>query len=1092
MTSLPPPRLVGPADGPDRTVRFGRWCCIGGATFGALGLVGWLSGIGLLSGNIAGEPPMMPNTALGLLLVGIAGALRARPAAEPATKAASRFAAFVALVLAVATLAEYAFAVDLGIDDLLFHLQSAPHPGRPSPLTAVALASLSAGILVFDTRPAESVRPSEGLILAGGVAGLTGLIGYAFGARPLYLFLREPVIGVALPTAIGLLLIAVGLVLERPTAGVMRVAMSRGPGGVLLRRLVVPAFVTPIVLGVIVTRLFAALRIGEPSIAVAILVSTASAASLLFLILAAAPLNRAAVLVEQSRMRTRDLVELAPDGIFVADLEGRYTDVNDAGCRLLGYERADLIGKSIADLLPPDQIDRLWRSKGELLEGGPSVAEWSLRRRDGSFVPVEVSAKILPDGRWQGFVRDITERQRARDELRQAQERFELALRGADLAAWDWNIQSGEVVFNARWAEMRGFRLDEVRGHVDSWIAGIHPEDLAGVKQRLDAYLRGAAADYECECRVRGKAGQWIWILDRGKVFARNERGEPTRMVGTELDITARKRAEAELQRAEAKATGILSISADAIISVDAEQRITMFNEGAERIFGYAKAEAIGAPLDLLIPVRYRDVHRRHLQRFAEGQEVARRMGDRGSTIFGLRKNGEEFPADAAISRLSVAGTPILTVTLRDITVETRIEFEQRFLAEVGPLLETGLDYEQSLIAIARLAIQRLADVCIVDVVEETGGVRRLEVVTRDRAPNGIRQALMGAAPDGRPGPAAAVVDQKKPVLMPRVTPELLASWAQDDDQARVLRAAGPLSAIAVPLLAHDVVLGVLTMLSTAGSAEYGPADLPLAEEVARRAALSVENSRLYRAARRAIRERDDVLGIVAHDLRNPLSAIVMNATALSRQAARAGAAAYKPAQAIERAAVRMNRLIQDLLDTTRLDAGQLAIERERLPPGRVIADAVEAHRPQAASAACELRAALDQELADVWADRDRLLQVFDNLIGNALKFTGPGGQITVRAKPRDGDVLFSVSDTGCGLTADEVTHLFDRFWQAKKKDRRGAGLGLPIVKGIVEAHGGRIWVESTPGRGSTFFFTLPAVTGQPARFTTSGSGASC
>ncbi|HXU64835.1 MAG TPA: GAF domain-containing sensor histidine kinase [Polyangia bacterium] len=433
-----------------------------------------------------------------------------------------------------------------------------------------------------------------------------------------------------------------------------------------------------------------------------------------------------------------------------------------------------------------------------------------------------------------------------------------------------------------------------------------------------------------------------------------------------------------------------------------------------------------------------------------------------------------------------------MTVTLRDITVETRIEFEQRFLAEVGPLLETGLDYEQSLIAIARLAVQRVGDVCIVDVVEETGGLRRLEAITGDRIPNGIRQALVGAAPDGRAGPAASVVDQKKPILMPRVTPEVLASWAQDEDQARLLRVAAPLSVIAVPLVAHDVLLGVLTMLSTTGSRVYGPADLSLAEEVARRAALSVENSRLYQAARRAVRERDDVLGIVAHDLRNPLSAIVMNATVLSMQAARGGAAAYKPAQAIERAGRRMNRLIQDLLDTTRLDAGQLAIERERLPPGRVIAEAVEAHRPQAASAACELRAELDQQLADVWADRDRLLQIFDNLIGNALKFTGRGGQITVGAKPRDGDVLFSVTDTGCGLTADEIKHLFDRFWQARKKDRRGAGLGLPIVKGLVEAHGGRIWVESTPGGGSTFFFTLPAVTGQPARFTVSGSGASC
>ena len=127
-------------------------------------------------------------------------------------------------------------------------------------------------------------------------------------------------------------------------------------------------------------------------------------------------------------------------------------------------------------------------------------------------------------------------------------------------------------------------------------------------------------------------------------------------MVGTELDITARKRAEAELRLAEAKSSGILSISADAIISIDEEQRITMFNEGAERIFGYAKAEAIGAPLDILIPERLRAIHRQHVERFAAGSEVARRMGERGATISGLRKNGEEFPADAAISKLEVGG----------------------------------------------------------------------------------------------------------------------------------------------------------------------------------------------------------------------------------------------------------------------------------------------------------------------------------------------------------------------------------------------------------------------------------------------------
>ena len=223
------------------------------------------------------------------------------------------------------------------------------------------------------------------------------------------------------------------------------------------------------------------------------------------------------------------------------------------------------------------------------------VAEWRLRRKDGSYLPVEISTRILADGRWQGFVRDISERTRAREELREAQERLELALEGADLGTWDWNVVSGQVVFNARWAEMRGFA--PTRSPATSIHGSRASTRRTGreVKKQLDGYLRGEIPGYEAEMRVRTKSGQWIWILDRGKVFARDERGEPTRMAGTELDVTARKNAEAALRIAEAKSSRILSMSADAIISIDADRRITMFNEAAERTFGYSKAEAMGA-----------------------------------------------------------------------------------------------------------------------------------------------------------------------------------------------------------------------------------------------------------------------------------------------------------------------------------------------------------------------------------------------------------------------------------------------------------------------------------------------------------------
>jgi len=241
-----------------------------------------------------------------------------------------------------------------------------------------------------------------------------------------------------------------------------------------------------------------------------------------------------------------------------------------------------------------------------------------------------------------------------------------------------------------------------------------------------------------------------------------------------------------------------------------------------------------------------------------------------------------------------------------------------------------------------------------------------------------------------------------------------------------------------------------------------------------RRSGFAVENARLYYEAQRATQARDDVLGIIAHDLRTPLNNILMQAVLLRPRGHEPERRSRKPADSIERAATRMNRLIQDLLDVARMEAGRLSVEAARVDTRQVLSDSIEAQHTLASSASLELRLDLPAELPEVWADRDRLLQVFENLIGNALKFTKPGGRIVVGGAPRDGEVWFWVSDTGSGISADDVPHLFDRFWQGRKAGRHGAGLGLPIVKGLVEAHGGRIWVESTPGQGSTFFFSIP------------------
>ena len=181
-----------------------------------------------------------------------------------------------------------------------------------------------------------------------------------------------------------------------------------------------------------------------------------------------------------------------------------------------------------------------------------------------------------------------------------------------------------------------------------------------------------------------------------------------------------------------------------------------------------------------------------------------------------------------------------------------------------------------------------------------------------------------------------------------------------------------------------------------------------------------------------------------------------------------------RPVEAIRRNATRMNRLIADLLDVTRLEAEGLSIEPARVGAAARCARPWRTSVPLASTASLEIGLEVARDLPEVWADRERLLQVLENLIGNAIKFTESGGRITVGASRSDGEDLFRVSDTGRGIAAEQVPHVFARFWQSRRGGRSGAGLGLPIVKGLVEAQGGRIWVETAPGRGSTFRFTIP------------------
>ncbi len=456
---------------------------------------------------------------------------------------------------------------------------------------------------------------------------------------------------------------------------------------------------------------------------------------------------------------------------------------------------------------------------------------------------------------------------------------------------------------------------------------------------------------------------------------------------------------------------------------------------------------------------------------------------------------GEEFAAEELlIVRPDGTRVPILVsaapvrdvsgdglggvVLFEDITEHKRRASDQLFLARVGELLLSAVDDQEMLSGVARLVVEYVADWCVLDVVDGDGNLLLYrEVATADPSQQHVAEQLRRRQPEpAKPRLLLRLTEARRSELQTEVTREHLAALAEDEEHRRLFAQINPQSYVAIPLIARQRVLGAEILLSADPERRFDERDMALAEELAHRIAIAVDNIGLYRAAQRATRARDEVLGTVAHDLRNPLNSIALSAKMLQHAQRRGRELDPHGLEHMVRAADRMNRMIEDLLDVAQLDAGTLAITPRRYSAKRLVADAIEAQRSQAGDRT--LASDVDEGAGDVMVDLDRGLRVLSNLIGNAVKFTGDDGRITVGASPAGREVRFRVVDDGPGIPHEEQAHLFERFWQGDRRDRRGAGLGLSIVMQLVEAHGGRVWVESAPGVGTTFFFTLPAARG--------------
>jgi len=431
---------------------------------------------------------------------------------------------------------------------------------------------------------------------------------------------------------------------------------------------------------------------------------------------------------------------------------------------------------------------------------------------------------------------------------------------------------------------------------------------------------------------------------------------------------------------------------------------------------------------------------------------------------------------NAVINQLAIAIDRQNLIGARQASAEAR-ENEQRLLADVSAAVGSSLEYRDTMATLARSTVPQFADICLIDAGEGGNGHPREVLFADEKNQRDLADRLrQHTTTSGSRTMQAKVLLSRKPILFSRMT-DLCANGVAEGDEAEILTAAGVKSMLAVPLLSRDKTLGVITFATAESGRRYSTHDLAVAEEIARRAAIAIDNARLYEQARQATLARENLLAVVSHDLQSPLSVILLNlATLLKTPVGGDRRSSRIQLATMQRSANRMCRLIEDLLATASIEAGRLSLRRQRVDATSLVSESLAALEPLAATKYLHLASELPVDLPAFQADDSRFLQILANLVGNAIKFTPAGGTITVRATASADELTFSIADTGSGISEAELPQLFRRYWQAPRSARLGTGLGLFIVKGIVEAHGGKVWAKSKVGDGTTFFFTMPLI----------------
>lgn len=425
-------------------------------------------------------------------------------------------------------------------------------------------------------------------------------------------------------------------------------------------------------------------------------------------------------------------------------------------------------------------------------------------------------------------------------------------------------------------------------------------------------------------------------------------------------------------------------------------------------------------------------------------------------------------------------GVPLgVGVMVTDISDKAYAEERAQFISEVSTRLAQTLSVQETFEAITQIAVPRLGDWCAIDLLAEDGSIREPAAIHHiDSAKvEVVRELRRRYPPDpNAPSGIVQVIKSGKPLLLPEIPEQAMTEAARDEQHLGLLRELDIKSGLVVPLFLNNQPIGALSLATSESGRTIGPRELEQANELSFRASFALANARLYERAQEAIRLRESVLAIVSHDLKNPLGVIMMSVGVLHQLTTR-GEGSRKMtevASRVQRAAERMHYLINDLVDFASIQAGRLSIVPKELDPAEIVRDVAESFSLPAQDAGVTIETYLAPDLRPIKADRERIFQVFSNIIGNAIKVTPSGGTIEIRAVPDTDYMIFSVRDTGPGIPREDLPHVFERYFRSEGTMYKGTGLGLAIAKGLVEAHGGRLIAQNDPRGGAIFSFSIP------------------